>query len=204
MKIKIYTVAYIKPEFIDAQIEGFRKYCTDDFELIIINNGIDEKVRNQIIEKCTLHTLTYINVIKPTIPYEYCSSSHMDALEYALNTVIKTDITDINVIIDNDVFAYKEFSFKKLLNGNKLAGMYQQRNKHDYISAIFLILDGKLDLSNFTFHSGYGDTGAAVQSLMSKYNIIPEYVNHTGQIDIETDYIFRNNIKVPYERIFRS
>lgn len=205
MKIKIYTVVYIKPEFIDIQIGGFRKYCMDDFELIIINNGLNKTIAEQINNKCIEYGLTCINVIKPTLPHEYCSSSHMDALEYALNTVIKNDVSDINVIIDNDVFAYKEFSFEKLLNGNKLAGMYQQRNEHDYISAIFIILDGKLDLSNFTFYSGYGDTGAAVQSLMTKCNIVPEYLNHTGQIDVETDYIFRNkSVSVPYEDKFRS
>ena len=205
MIVKIYSTVYIKPEFIDLQYNLFTKYSIDNFELIIINNGIDNETSNKIIDKCKQYNLKYINVIKSNNNYEYCSSSHIHALDFTLQNYIKKDNTPdlINLIIDSDVFPYKSFSFIKLLNNKELSGIYQQRNEYDYISAIFMLIDSKLDLTDFTFYSGNGDTGAGVQFLMNKFNIIPEYLNHTAQIDIESDYIFRCDNKYPYKDKYR-
>ena len=199
--IKIYSTVYIKPNFIELQYEQLKKYCKDDFKFIIINNGVDANTFQEIMNMCEKHNLTYLNVLskRKNIP-EYSSNSHSVALEYTLVNYIKkdTDIVDINVIMDSDIFAYKEFSFIDIMNDNKLAGIYQERYGHTYIAAIFMLFDGNLDLSNFSFHSGIGDTGAAVQTLMKDFNIIPEWINHTAAIDIESEYIFPVKTKYPY------
>lgn len=205
MKIKVYVTCYIKPEFIDLQVKYLNKFCQDNFELVVINNALNKDIQKQIEDKCVLHELLCINVIKNGVQSEYCSQSHIQALEYALNSQIKLDKkTDIVVIMDNDVFPFREFSFEKLLNNNLLAGIYQQRNQHEYTSAIFMMISSKVDLTNFSFFSGIGDTGAAVQSIIKQYDFIPEWVDHTAQIDMETNHIFRNNIEIPYESSFRS
>lgn len=203
--IKIYSTVYIKPEFIDLQFNSFKKYSIDNFELIIINNGIDKDTFDKIVEKCDKYKLKHINVIKNVNTTEYCSASHIHAIDFTLQNFIKKDEddVDINILIDSDVFAYKPFSFYKLLNNKYLAGMYQQSNEHEYIAAIFMMINGKIDLGDFSFYSGYGDTGAGVQYLMNKYNTIPEYLKHTAQIDIESDYIFRCENEYPYKDIYR-
>lgn len=201
---RVYVVCYNKPEFLDVQVNCFNKFCEDQFELIVINNGIDDHHSNMIKDECRLYNLKCIDVVKRSRD-EYCSQSHSQALEYALTHAMKDDKSEgLNVIMDNDVFPYRKFSFNRLMGDHLLGGMYQQRDVHDYIAAIFLMIDRRLDLSDFSFHRGIGDTGAAVQVLMKKYNIVPRYVNHTGQIDIESEYIFRCKGDVPYEERFRS
>ena len=203
-RVKVYIVSYNKPEFISVQANGFKKYCKDDYELIIVNNGIDPTYAGKIDIECAVNNLNSIKVPK-TCTNEYCSQSHTQALEYVLNIAMRTDYSEgINVIMDNDVFPFREFSFEKLMNGNLLGGMYQQRDEHDYISAIFLMMDRGLDLSDFSFYGGIGDTGAAVQFLMRKYRIVPEYIPHTAQIDIESDYIFTCENDIPYKENYRS
>jgi len=202
MKVRVYITAYNRPEFIDLQVETFQRHCKDDYELFIINNSNTPHNTTLTIEKCNQYNLRHIEVSKKSNA-ELCSQSHAEALEYTLNHVIRKEPADINVIFDNDIFPYQEFSFEKLLNGNLLGGIYQQRGIYNYIAAIFIMMSGKLDLSRFSFHSGIGDTGSGVQSLMNDFNISPKYVNHTAKIDIEKDHIFKCQNIVPYEESYR-
>lgn len=199
-KVKIYVTAYIKPEFIQLQYETFKRHCRDEYEIIIINNAYNEEALIGILNVCNTLGLQRIDVIK-TDKAEYCSQSHCVAIEYALQNYIKKDTSsEINVIMDSDIFAFAPFSFKEMMNGKQIAGMYQQRQEYEYIAGIIMMFNGKLDMSGFSFHGGRGDTGGAVNILMKKYNIVPEWIRHTAAIDIETDYIFKcNDDEFPYK-----
>lgn len=205
-KIKIYTTCYIKPEFIYLQNETFKKFCEDDYEIIIINNAYDNINNNSIVEACNVLNLQRIDINKGGNKAEFCSQSHRVAIEYTLQNYIKKDKgVGINVIMDNDIFAFKKFSLLKMMNGKKIAGMYQQRTDYEYPAAILIMIDSSIDLTDFSFHKGIGDTGGSVNLLMKENNIVPEWIKHTAAIDIETDYIFRcnKNNPFPYESRFR-
>jgi hypothetical protein len=204
--VNIYITYYIKPEFIDIQVKKLNQYCIDEFKINIINNGIDEFTKNTIKEKCQLLGVNCIEFNRPSYIPEYCSWSHSEAVDYIIHNYVEKDSKeDITVFVDSDVFSFNKFSFIELMKGQDIAGIHQQRThnniNYDYLSAIFFIFKNSIDIPNFHFKRGVGDTGAGTYYLIEKYNTY--YINHTATIDIETDYIFtKNSSQYPYKKTY--
>ena len=198
--VNIYITSYIKPEFINIQNKKLKEYCTDNFKLYIINNGVDNETKINIKNICNNLNINCIDFNRPSHIPEYCSWSHSEAVEYVLDNYIRQDDKeDITVIMDSDVFPFKQFSFIELLNGNEAAGIHQQRLigniDYEYLSSIFLIFKNNLNLQDFKFR-GIGDTGAGTRYFIENYSTY--YLDHTPTIDIETNHIFTNNNSVQY------
>jgi hypothetical protein len=207
-KVIVYTTHYIKPELIELQRNQFKKYCKDDYELVIVNNGKDLDCENLISKECEKLSLRCINFEKNQNIPKFCSQHHTVCLENLLNNHIKKDSKEnLTVIMDNDVFPFKDFSFFQILNGKKVGGMYQQRNyggiDHEYLASIFMMFYNEVDMTDFSFHNGVGDTGCGTFILMKRYET--ELVKHTAAIDIEKDHIFTDNSRAfPYLEKYRS
>jgi hypothetical protein len=205
--VSIYTVCYIKPFFISIQKQQLDRHCKDEYQLKVINNGKDESIRTEIRKVCSDLKIECIDYDRSSTIPDFCSQSHCVALEYGLNNYIrKEDPENIIVIMDNDVFAFKDFSFIDLLNSKKIAGLYQQRNinnvEYEYFSAIFIMFKNDIDISEFSFFRGVGDTGSGTAELIKKYP--SEYVKHTAAIDLETDYIFKGVVEqFPYQKQYK-
>jgi hypothetical protein len=199
--INIYVTNYNKPQFIPMQLAQLKKHCKNKFNLIIINNGVTPEMESEINQVCSSLKINSINFKKFANAPKYCSQSHTIALEYTLiNYIFKADTEDITVIMDNDIFPFKDFDFVEMMNGKKVAGMYQQRVydnvEHTYLSAIFTMFQNNVDMADFSFYNGYGDTGSGTTILMKKYET--ELIKHTAGIDMESEYIFRTATDVPY------
>lgn len=202
MKVVIYSTYYIKPEFIEIQYNQLKKYCVNDFELIIINNGKDKEIENKINNECFRLNIKCINFENKSSNH-FCSQSHNVALEYALKNYVLFDSKDnITVFMDSDVFAFKKFDFIKILNNKKVGGLYQQRDQNEYFSAIFTLFYNNINLDKFSFFNGIGDTGSGTFILMKENEY--ELVKHTAAIDIESKYIFKNqDIEYPYKEKYK-
>jgi hypothetical protein len=182
------------------------KYCTDDFKLIIINNGETTEMETIIHQTCISLGLECIKVLKD---HAYPSKSHFTAMNYVLNEYVKKDKNwDIAVIMDSDIFPFKKFSFKDIMDSYDIAGMYQQRydTEIEYLCAIFAMFSNKIDITELDFAwTDKADTGGKTNDFLKKYNIKPKWIDHTAAIDIESDYIFQNNsVEFPYKKEYRS
>lgn len=206
-KVIVYTTHYIKPEFIKLQYEQFKKYCKDNYELVIVNNGKDSELEDQIRETALSLGLRCIDFEKRKDVPLFSSQHHTVCLENLLkNYIKKDDPQNLTVITDNDVFPFKSFSFLEIINGKKVGGMYQQRNyhgiEHEYVASIFMMFQNDVDMTDFSFHNGIGDTGCGTFTLLKKYET--EFVKHTAAIDTEKDYIFtKNDNQFPYLEKYR-
>jgi hypothetical protein len=207
-KVAVYTTHYMKPEFIALQKKQFEKYCRDDYELVILNNGKDPEMSRIISDTSRQLDLRCIEFNRPSDIPSFCSHSHIVCLDNLLANHLKKEHNDnLTVIMDNDVFPFKDFSFFDILNGKKVGGMYQQRNyngvEHEYLAAILTMFYNNIDMTDFVFHAGVGDTGAGTRVLLKRYET--EFVKHTAAVDIEKDCIFtRNKDPHPYESRYRS
>jgi hypothetical protein len=203
--IKIYSTSYRRPDFIELQHKYLTKYCTDDFKLIIINNGENDEMDDLISKMCLNLGIGMINIEKNHL---FPSMSHFVAMNQALNNYIKKDKDwEIAVVMDSDIFPFKQFSFKDILGNFQIGGMYQQRRdtEVEYLCAIFTLFNNTLDITNLDFSGKDGvDTGGKTDDFLKQYNITPNWINHTAAIDIETDYIFQNNNGLyPYKKEYR-
>lgn len=205
--VKVYSVHYIKPEFIFLQYNQLKKYCSDVYELIIVNNGKDNQSISSIDSKCNDLGITCLRFDNSGTRNLNPSLSHGAALSWLIHSVIpKDDKNTLTVIIDSDVFAFKRFSFIDIMNGKRVAGIYQQRFNRsiEYLTPIFTAFYNDIDISKVSsYYPGRGaDTGVYTDVLLKLYDV--EFVKHTADIDIETEYIFRNNnVKYKYLKEFR-
>jgi hypothetical protein len=61
MKVKVYTMAYNRPDFIPLQQMTFSKFLKDDFEYIVINSAVTENNDLEIKETCKRLGIKYID-----------------------------------------------------------------------------------------------------------------------------------------------
>lgn len=62
--IKIYTIAFQRPDLISLQLSSFQKFLQDDFEFIIFNNNEDDVESKKCHQVCDDLKLQVIDVIK--------------------------------------------------------------------------------------------------------------------------------------------
>jgi hypothetical protein len=176
-KVTIYTTHYNRPEFVQLQYNQLKKYCTDDFEYVVINNGVDEEIADQISNEC--NGIREIKIVQSN-RQPYCSHDHIKCLEQCYNNHISKDVTsDIRVVMDSDIFPFKEFSFYDIIQTSDMCGLYYDGG-HEYSSAIFTAYSKKVDLEEFQICGGFGDSGSGTKNLIDKYN--NRWIKHTAPI----------------------
>lgn len=188
--ITVYTTHYNRLEFLSLQYEKLKEHCIDDFKYIVINNGIDVDTKNKISEYCLINNIEEIIINQEEQRHGYCSYDHIIALDYVYKQYIAKDISDIRVVMDNDVIPYKNFSFITILNNHDVAGFYQQ-SMIDYSSAIFTMYDKNVNLEGFEIDGKFGDSGSGTGNLIrgNKYSI--NWVDVTCPMrELESTYIF--------------
>lgn len=185
--VSIYTTHYNKPEFIKLQYEYLKKWCTDDFEYVVINNGIDEYTAERISNEC-------INIKEIKINQKnrqnYCSYDHIKCLEIIYKEHIAKDThSDIRVVMDSDIFPFKEFSFYDIIQNYDMCGLYYDAG-HEYCSAIFTAYSKNVNLQGFEICGGFGDSGSGTKNLINKYK--NKWIKHTAPIrQKEIPYVFK-------------
>jgi hypothetical protein len=108
-KVKIYTVAFNRPEFIPLQQESLLKYIKDDFEVLVLNNSVGNKHDFKIKEVCEKSGIRCIDVVVRN-PIAGAWIGHSNALNWAFHNFIKIDANTIAMVMDHDIFVINEFS----------------------------------------------------------------------------------------------
>lgn len=188
--VTIYSVYYNRPEFLSIQYNQLLKYCTDSFEFIVLNNGMDQNTTENISKECLRLNIKEINFIQLD-RHHYCSHDHIQALDYLYHNYVNVNNTSkIRVVMDSDIFAFSKFSFYDLLKDYDVVGL----SMINYFSAIYTMYNNTVDLTGFEINAKCADSGSGTGVLMLKYNT--KGIIHTAPIrKKEADYIFKNSNK---------
>ena len=187
--VTIYTVHYNRLEFLPLQWEQLKKHCKDEFTYFVINNGIDVETRDKISEYCKSNAIKEI-IIDQESRREYCSHDHIVALDHAYKNYIAKDLSDIRIVMDNDVIPYKNFSFYDIIGEHDIAGFYLH-SIIDYSSAIFTMYSKSVDLVDFKINGNFGDSGSGTGNLIRDNNYSVAWVDLTTPMkEPEGKYIF--------------
>lgn len=186
-KVTIYTTHYNKPEFVQLQYNQLKKWCTDDFEYVVINNGIDEDTAQRISAEC--NGIKEIRIHQYN-RQEYCSYDHIKCLDISYKEYISKDKdSEIRVVMDSDIFPFKEFSFYDIIQNHDMCGLYYDGG-HEYCSAIFTAYSNKVNLEGFEICGGFGDSGSGTKNLIDRYN--NRWIKHTPPIrSQEIPHVFK-------------
>lgn len=182
-RVSIYVVHYNKMQFLTLQHHQLIKHCLDNFDYIVVNNGIDWEISQQISEYCKLNRLSEI-IISHQDRRSYCSHDHIMALDQVYRKYLADDKHEIRVVMDSDVIPYSNFSFFDILGIAQIAGF----RTYNFSSAIFTMYSRTVDLNGFNINAG-GDSGSGTGHLVQKYKT--KWINLTAPIrEEEARYIF--------------
>ncbi len=130
MKITIFTIANIRPDFIEIQYDSIKKFLKDkDFEYIIFNNAYNNPKRYEVIED--ICKKLKIRSIKVNHKRDY-NNDASQIVAAALNDMWQNHLIkmrDILFYIDSDMFLVKDISIEKLMNGFNFGFVPNYRGK---------------------------------------------------------------------------
>lgn len=131
MRVKIYTYAYNRPEFILLQHMTFSQLLRDDFEYIVFNNAKTDEDSALTAETC--RKLGVKCIVTEGSNHSTANYSHATALNWSFHNHIKKDKSTISVILDFDMFLTKVFSINDYLRGYDLSAVAQSRGHVNYL-----------------------------------------------------------------------
>lgn len=136
-KVKIYTIHYNRPEFIQWQYDSFRCHLKDEFEYIVVNNARDPGIRDEINAIAKIVGIECIETFSNAI---LSGKHHADSFNFIWKNYASKD--DYVIMMDGDCFLIKEFSVNSFMKNYILAGPKQQREfKYHYLTPTIIIAD---------------------------------------------------------------
>lgn len=182
--IKIFSIHIDRVDFLELHLEQLNYFCLDKFEYHAIDNFKTVTEKRVFKEKCDQLNIYYhdCNQLNQNTK---SSLDHTNALNY-IKTI--SNDTDINIILEFDIFLIQPFSFIQYINGYDIAGIYQQRNNFsiEYVSPFIVIVNANQQFSKIDFSPlSQTDTGGATHNYIKQKNV--KWIQHTKAI-IESKY----------------
>jgi hypothetical protein len=190
-KVSIYTTQYNRPELLILQYEKLKKYCKDDFEYKVINNGIDLDISLQISNACENYKVTEISISKNE-RVKMTAMHHKEALQFAYDNYVSKDLSEIRVVMDSDIIPFDYFSFSDILGDYDIAGIRQGLPPALYLASFISIYSKNVQFIDFDLgaHIEF-DPYLCTKKLVKKYKT--KWIDHTAPVKkIESEYIFKN------------
>lgn len=169
MKVGIIVITFNIPvDVFLLQIAAIRKFCKDDFTILVIDNSSDPERAEHIRYHCSIEK---IELIKTFSGSNGSSDSHAFAANFAYSKF--KDGYDYLFFIDHDALPVKDFSVIEILNGGHIAaGIGQEKQKKYFWPGCFMLNNGAVDkeIVDFSPNSEYGlDTGGNLYLIIEKY-----------------------------------
>ena len=139
--IKIFVPSCKNADFIGLQAESIRAQLIDDFEILVLNDGLNDELSREISDACKDAHVTCIDVPKDLI-HSSASVAHCAVVQWAYdNIILKECMDDIVVIMDSDMFMVRQFSFNEFVSGFSMSGLPQARGPIKYYFTGLLVLN---------------------------------------------------------------
>jgi hypothetical protein len=136
--MKIFTYSFNNPIYLAYQYKCLKKFSIEPFELICIDNSIDNDIRHELQNVCKNNKITYQINKKPN--HSSPGISHYSAIQWSYNRFIIYQ-KELVLMLDHDIFPIFPFSISEILNDALMAGAPQQREHIVYLHPSILILN---------------------------------------------------------------
>lgn len=176
--MKIYSIHYNKPEYIELQKKSFDKWIKFKYDFIIVNNAIDINIINSIstiTESLGLRMIYCNNDIS-----SMSSISHQNAFQYIIDDV--TDGDNI-MILDHDLFVISELN-ENYYKGFDMVILPQLRDSIEYPWPGMIIFNNIKKKNDISFASGLiegvsCDTGGNIYYYIKNNNLNVRKINES-------------------------
>lgn len=164
-QVDIITVAFNNAELIRYQEQFFRKFITDSYTHIIVDNSTNMSVREELFHYCKENGITYIGLPKNRLNMVGPSYSHATALNYVYRHVICQRKPWAFALTDHDLFPIQPVSIMSKLENQPVYGPIRLKEKWWYLSAIMsffrydFVMEKHVDFMPVTPGTIYLDSG---------------------------------------------
>lgn len=167
-KIAIIIITYNNAQLICKQVELIRRFCKDDFDIVIIENSNVQDITDAI----KYYNDTKLNCIyyKTLSTENNSSNGHTFAANFAYDK-LKNNY-DYFAFLDFDLFPLKDFSIKEILKDKVMAGLAQCKSKKYFWPGCLFFDNTKIDhdLIDFSINRELElDTGGNFYKVIEKY-----------------------------------
>ena len=171
MKVKIYTIAFNRPDILKYQIDSFKTYIQDDLEFHVVYDTRDNEHLEEFSRICEENNVSLHHHISQ--PGNTPSFYNSDAIQWTYDRFIKPDEEDfIALILDHDVFLIEEFDVSEFMDGYDLAGLIQTRGSVEYVwQGLIFFRKSSLDDLDFDFYPQAVD-GQMLDSCGGTYKLL--------------------------------
>lgn len=192
--MRIYSIHYNKPEYIDIQYNSFKKNIKFNYEFIILDNSIDIEIKKNIKIKCEQLDIKYIDCINNIRLMD--STSHQNALSKLVDII---EINETFMLLDHDIFIINELT-EDFFSNYDLLFVNQTRGNVDYPWPGLMIFNKLKNKDKLSFNSGlingYNcDTGGAMYYFLKNNNLKikkldTKYLNNSKELMQTHENIF--------------
>jgi hypothetical protein len=205
MKISVYVTHYKFINLLKLQYEGIKRFCKEDVEYIVINNGVDDSFVNMVSDICKELSLKEIKIKHLDNRILYTAMDHKTALQHCYDNYISKDDADIRVVMDSDIIPFNSFSFIEMLGDGDIAGIKMYLENSIYIASFISIFSKNVKFDNFNLRVNVEfDSGLPMTNLVKVHKTT--FLKHTAPMqEKEAAYVFRNAVvdKIkPYDSRF--
>lgn len=164
----IVVVAYNTAQLIKPQVECIRKFCTDNPDIIVIDNSSDLQAADGVRHHAGILGCEYLKTNATSIN---SSDSHSFAANLSYQKL--RDSYEYFAYLDQDLFPVKEFSVAGILGDKIMGGIGQQKGDKKYFWQGALLFNNTLvdkDLIDFSPNSEFRlDTGGNLFRMIEKF-----------------------------------
>lgn len=166
-KIGIVIITYNVPSLIKKQIDLIRKYCKDEYDIVVVDNSNDAKA----IEDIEYYTRS---AGVERVKVQSASGAGSESNIFACNTAyyLLKDRYDYFFYLDHDTFPLKEFSVLEELGDKIMRGVPQEKSKRYYQQTSLMWDNIEIDRSLIDFSASHElglDSGGLLYKVIEKY-----------------------------------
>lgn len=127
MEVSVVTVVYNKPEFIKFHKLLLEKFLKNDFDYFVYDNSDNDSDSNRIRQTCSSLGVKYHRI--PQNIFHGGGDSYRAglSLDYSIKNNLENYESDFMLILDSDMFLYKDLEIKEYIGDTGLMGIYQTR-----------------------------------------------------------------------------
>jgi hypothetical protein len=188
--VKIYSIHYNKPEYIELQKKSFYKWVKFNYEFIVVNNAVDISLNESIKNKSNelgLRTINCNNIVS-----DMSSISHQNSFKYIIDDIEDGDNV---MIVDHDLFVMNELN-ENYYKYFDMVILPQLRGNVEYPWPGMIIFNNIKKKNEISFESGlveneYCDTGGKIYYYIKNNNLSVKKINESY---FDTDSMLMSNL----------
>lgn len=166
-KLAIVIVAYNTPSLLPRQIDCIKKFCKDDYDVVVVDNSTNKEAIDAVYYWTTVYGTRYI---KTNAASKNGSGSHVFACNTSYHRL--KDRYSYFFYLDHDNFPIRDFSVVSILDGKAIGGLGQEKSKTYFWAGCVMWNNITIDKSliDFSTNSEFGlDTGGNLYRVIERY-----------------------------------